>query len=475
MDRSGPPLYAAADPPTVKSEPPGPTPGGECKPDQSAGEAVQADPGLPPVPAPVETEADTSSAEAGADDGPPEPPHEPHNVEVAASAYEQPEPHAEHPSAAAHLDLAPSDVPLETSDCEVEISAAALEQPEVHKSLLSVEADAAAGLALAPPDARPETPNTEEVAFPVSVQPETHTERWSVEPDTAVEPVSAWPQPEPPTDHSAPAVVAEALPDVAQALLLASAPPAQASSETHRPSRPLLENWDRERVKSIGVRAAKVTAIVFSAWFTVVLFLIVVYRFVNPPFSSLMVMHWLTGTSIHRQWVPVDEISPNLVRAVIASEDGRFCHHWGIDFAEVAAAIKRSSGGVPRGASTITMQVAKNLFLWPAKSYLRKIIEVPLTYAIELMWPKRRIMEVYLNIAEWGPGVFGAEAASQEHFNRSAARLSARQAAQLAVVLPNPFVRDAGDPGPWTARRASIIQRRAARSPEEATCVLSGD
>ncbi len=237
----------------------------------------------------------------------------------------------------------------------------------------------------------------------------------------------------------------------------------------------MLADWDHARVKSVAVRAAKVAAIVFSAWFTVVLFLIAAYRFVDPPFSSLMVMQWLGGTSIHREWVPVEKISPHLVRAVIASEDGRFCRHWGIDFAELAAAIKRTSRGTPRGGSTITMQVAKNLFLWPAKSYVRKVIEVPLTYAIELMWPKRRIMEVYLNIAEWGHGVFGAEAASREHFGRSAARLSARQAAQLAVALPNPFVRDAGDPGPWTARRAAIIQRRAARSPEAATCVLGDD
>jgi monofunctional biosynthetic peptidoglycan transglycosylase len=236
-----------------------------------------------------------------------------------------------------------------------------------------------------------------------------------------------------------------------------------------------LANLDHARIKSLAVRGTKVVAIVFSAWFAVVVFLIAVYSLVNPPFSTLMVTRWLGGTSIHRQWKPLDKISPHLVRAVIASEDGRFCRHWGIDFGEIAAAIKRTSKGTPRGASTITMQVAKNLFLLPVKSYLRKVIEVPLTYAIELMWSKRRIMEVYLNIAEWGPGVFGAEAAARKHFGRSAARLSKRQAAQLAVVLPNPFKRDAGDPGPWTARRAAIIQRRAARSPEEAVCVLGSD
>ncbi len=234
---------------------------------------------------------------------------------------------------------------------------------------------------------------------------------------------------------------------------------------------PLLGDWTAEQVKASCVRAAKVAGIVFCAWFTSAVFLIAVYRFVNPPFSSLMALQWLGGTSIEQRWVPLDRISPNLMRAVIASEDGRFCRHWGIDFAEIADAIKRSSGGVPRGASTITMQVAKNLFLWPAKSYVRKLIEVPLTYAIEIFWSKQRILEVYLNIAELGPGIFGAEAAARAHFDRSADRLSPRQAAQLAVSLPNPFTRDAGDPGPWAARRASVIQRRAARDPSMAGCV----
>lgn len=237
----------------------------------------------------------------------------------------------------------------------------------------------------------------------------------------------------------------------------------------------MLSHLHWEAIKPFLMRGAKVAAIVFSAWLTVVLFLILVYRFVNPPFSSLMMLQWLGGTSIRQEWVPLDRISPNLMRAVIASEDGRFCRHWGIDPAEVYEAIRRSSGGIPRGASTITMQVAKNLFLWPAKSYVRKAIEVPVTFAIELLWPKWRILEVYLNIAEWGRGVFGAEAAARAHFGRSAAGLSSRQAAQLAVVLPNPIAWNAGRPGSWTARRASVIQRRAAASPEAASCVLAGD
>jgi monofunctional biosynthetic peptidoglycan transglycosylase len=229
--------------------------------------------------------------------------------------------------------------------------------------------------------------------------------------------------------------------------------------------------WTRDNVRDIGVRAVRVAGIVITAWLCTVLFLIVIYRFVNPPVSALMVLRALTGNSIEQDWVPLRSISPNLRRAVIVSEDGRFCSHWGIDFAEVAAAVKRRQGGVPRGASTITMQVAKNLFLWPAKSYVRKVIEVPLTYVIEMLWPKRRILEVYLNIAEWGPGIFGAEAAARAHFGQSAADLGTRQAAQLAVALPNPLRRNAGAPSAWTSRRASVIQRRAVSMRSASSCV----
>jgi monofunctional biosynthetic peptidoglycan transglycosylase len=246
----------------------------------------------------------------------------------------------------------------------------------------------------------------------------------------------------------------------------AIAPVARAPAFTPRP---------RSRIGGFIDRAGRVLGIVVSAWFCVVFVLIVLYRFVNPPFSTLMAAQWLSGTNVHQEWVPIESISPNLIHAVVVSEDGRFCDHWGIDFVEIAEALKRTPHGVPRGASTITMQVAKNLFLWPAKSYLRKVIEVPLTYAIELFWPKRRILEVYLNIAEWGPGIFGAEAASQAHFNHPASRLNSREAAQLAVVLPNPIIRDAGSPGPRTAHRASVIQRRAGHEPEAIACILGAE
>ena len=202
--------------------------------------------------------------------------------------------------------------------------------------------------------------------------------------------------------------------------------------------------------------------------------LIVVYRFVNPPMSSLMLQQRLFGQDVMQDWVAMDAISPQIVRAVLLSEDGRFCQHHGVDLLEMQAAIERAQDGIPRGASTISMQVIKNLFLWPSKSFVRKAIEIPLTLAMELLWPKRRIMEVYLNIAEWGPGIFGVESASRFHFDKAASRLNEREAAQLAVALPNPYSRDPGAPGPKTRRLAGDIQDRMRGAyPSQTACVLT--
>ena len=319
----------------------------------------------------------------------------------------------------------------------------------------------------APPELQAAPVEETEPAAPVHVEPMAEAEpaeHAQPEPADVAAPTLEPGQPIEPQ----PAPLAAATTAIPQ--LIAPAAPHPIASEE---SVPLIRRIDKRRAKAIAWRAAKLGAIVFCGWFIAIVILIGVYRFVNPPFSTLMAMQWLTGTQIQQEWEPISDISPNLVRAVITSEDGRFCRHWGIDFVEVLHAIENSDGGIPRGASTISMQVAKNLFLWPSKSYVRKAIEVPVTYAIELIWTKRRIMEVYLNIAEWGPGVFGAQAASKAHFGRSASRLSMTQAARLAVALPNPFSRDAGDPGPWTRRRANVIQRRAAGSPENAACVLS--
>ena len=207
------------------------------------------------------------------------------------------------------------------------------------------------------------------------------------------------------------------------------------------------------------VTAVKFAAIAFVAWFVTVIVLIAAFRFFDPPQSMLMLTKRLSGETLQHEWVPLSRISNSLRRAVITSEDAKFCRHWGFDLGEIRAAMK-SSEGYGRGASTITQQLAKNLFLWPGKSYIRKGLEVPLTLAIEGLWPKRRILEVYLNFAEWGPGIFGAESASQYYYNKPAAEVSERQAALLAISLPNPIARDASDPGPAIARRASTLQNR---------------
>ena len=193
---------------------------------------------------------------------------------------------------------------------------------------------------------------------------------------------------------------------------------------------------------------------------------VIIFRTVDPPGSMLMWSHSQDGRPIDQRWVPIERISPALVRAVIMSEDNQFCRHWGIDVGELSAIVRRveRTGEDPtRGASTISMQLTKNLLLWPDKSYVRKAFELPLTVLVELLWPKRRIMEVYLNIVEWGPGVFGAEAAAQHHFRKAASRLSESEATLLAVALPNPIERSASRPGPGTQRLAALIERRAAR------------
>jgi monofunctional biosynthetic peptidoglycan transglycosylase len=228
----------------------------------------------------------------------------------------------------------------------------------------------------------------------------------------------------------------------------------------------------RERSMGLLSHAARMILLGFAAWFAVVVVLIAIFRFVNPPGSMLMLLQGITGTEITQTWVPINRISRNLIRAVVVSEDGRFCHHMGVDIQEVGKAFERAVDGSPRGASTISMQLSKNLFLWPTKSFLRKAIELPVTLVIEMLWPKRRILEVYLNIVEWGPGIFGAEAAARYHFNKSASRLTAREAALLAVALPNPVRRVAGDPGRLTNRLANLIQLRARRSGWAANCVF---
>ena len=194
--------------------------------------------------------------------------------------------------------------------------------------------------------------------------------------------------------------------------------------------------------------------------------LIALYRFVPPPASALMVIRASEGEATRQEWVALDQIAPALGRAVIAAEDQKFCRHLGFDREALREAWQDwKAGRHARGASTLTMQTAKNLFLWPGRSLVRKAAEAYLTLWIELLWPKARILEVYLNIVEWGPGIYGAEAASRQFFARPAAALSADQAARLAAVLPNPRRFSAGNPGAYTLERAAIIRLKMSAVP----------
>ncbi len=195
-----------------------------------------------------------------------------------------------------------------------------------------------------------------------------------------------------------------------------------------------------------------------------------------PPVSTLMLARWVTFRPVERVWTPLARIAPSLPLAVIASEDGRFCRHWGVDWGALREVVATSGeDGPSRGASTIPMQSAKNLFLWPSRSALRKGLEIPAALVIDRVWGKRRVMEAYLNIAEWGDGVFGAEAAAQRYFRKSAAQLSLQEAALLAAALPNPLRRDPAHPGARQKQLATIIQRRMVRTPGLADCLKTGD
>jgi monofunctional glycosyltransferase len=199
---------------------------------------------------------------------------------------------------------------------------------------------------------------------------------------------------------------------------------------------------------------------------------LVAYRWIDPPLTPLMVIRWFEEGRIEHRPVRLERVAGILPRAVIAAEDNRFCLHRGIDWNAVEDAYEDyEKRGRLRGASTITMQTARNLFLWTGGGVFRKALEIPLALAMELLWPKRRILEVYLSSIEWGHGVYGAEAAAQAHFGKPAARLAAREAGLLAAVLPNPRRFDAGKPSDYVRRRAGLIAGRAQRLGPLAACI----
>ncbi len=202
---------------------------------------------------------------------------------------------------------------------------------------------------------------------------------------------------------------------------------------------------------------------------------LVLQRFLPIPATFLMTTRMIEGEGRDYRWRSLDRISPRLVQAVIAAEDSTFCAHHGFDMKAIEKALKANEGGGRiRGGSTISQQTAKNVFLWPGRDWIRKGLEAGYTVAIEAVWGKRRIMEVYLNVAEWAPGVYGAEAAARHWFGKPAADLSAREAARLAAILPSPRRYDAASPGPYVRRRASRIQAAMGTVREQglAACVL---
>ena len=199
--------------------------------------------------------------------------------------------------------------------------------------------------------------------------------------------------------------------------------------------------------------------------------LILLWRAV-PPVSTLMLVRLVTFRGVERTYVPLSRISPKLIAAVITSEDAQFCRHHGVDWGALNEVINEADeDGPSRGASTITMQTAKNLFLWPQRSTIRKALEIPLALVLDRVWGKKRVIEVYLNIAEWGPGVFGAEAGSRRYFHKSAADLSQREASLLATALPNPLLRDPSRPKRRHAVLAAINAGRVVGAEGYLECV----
>jgi monofunctional biosynthetic peptidoglycan transglycosylase len=238
-------------------------------------------------------------------------------------------------------------------------------------------------------------------------------------------------------------------------------PPA---AKRQRPSQSPAHGWRRLAVTvAIAVVALNLVPYLIAPF----------YRLIDPV-STLMLWRWATGARVERVFVPIDRIAPALPLAVIVAEDGTFCHNRGIDIGAMREALEQSEDDIAasRGASTITQQTAKNLFLWQGRSVIRKALEIPLALWLNLVLPKRRVLEIYLNIVEWGPnGEFGAEAAARFAFGKSARNLNGHEAAELASILPNPIQRSARAPSSRVRQLAGLYERRAAASPELDSCV----
>jgi monofunctional biosynthetic peptidoglycan transglycosylase len=226
----------------------------------------------------------------------------------------------------------------------------------------------------------------------------------------------------------------------------------------------------RTRARRQETRLRRILRIVGIVAITLVLIPLILtplYTVIRPA-STVMLFNWFTFQPVDRRWVSLDDIAPIVPRTIITAEDSRFCEHPGVDWDAVSDVLDSESS---RGASTIPMQTVKNLYLWQGRSYLRKALEVPLAYYADIVLGKRRLLEVYLNIAEWGPGIFGVEAAAQRYFKRSAADLDARQAGLLAAALPNPLVRNPGRPDARLRQLGNRLANRAARTAADTSCL----
>ena len=230
----------------------------------------------------------------------------------------------------------------------------------------------------------------------------------------------------------------------------------------------------RQRASRSGFRrllafCALIVFVVLAAPYAIAPF----YRVIDPV-STPMLWRWITGQRVERHFVPLNRIAPVLPLTVILAEDASFCRNHGIDLGAIREALQQSDDDVAeaRGASTITQQAVKNLFLWPSHSIVRKVLEIPLAVWLTLVLPKRRIMEIYLNTAEWGPnGEFGVEAGARWAFGKSAHDIDAWQAAELASILPNPHLRSARNPTTLVRRLAALHERRAAAYPAQSACI----
>ena len=215
----------------------------------------------------------------------------------------------------------------------------------------------------------------------------------------------------------------------------------------------------RERARSailVVLRGVGRAALAVAA---AIVLLVLGYRWIDPPTTPYILSEGRRLGQVERTWVDLEEVAPVLARAIVAAEDANFCRHWGIDVAAVRAVIE---AGEARGASTITQQVVKNVLLWQGRSWLRKALEAGLVPLVEVLWPKRRILEVYMNVAETGEGVFGVAAAARRSFGVTAAELSPERAARLAVVLPSPKRRDPASLSPRLRRQAERVLAGAA-------------